>query len=362
MTDRRSTGPTRHRPGAHNDLTDVDGVRVGHHQRRGRGWCTGTTVVLPPPGTVGGVDVGGGAPGTREIEALNPINLVDRVDAVCLTGGSAFGLAAADGVVGWLADRQVGYPVGIEAHHVVPIVPTAVLFDLGVGGRFRNTPDATFGTRAAAAARRSKFRQGTVGAGTGAHAERLKGGIGSASTVLDSGITVAALVALNSSGNVFDVRSGGLLGVGRGLDGEFDHLRTPSRSELAAHRDHPPAIRPLNTTLTVIATDAALAKHECARMAVSGQDGLARAIDPVHQYVDGDVVFALATGALQVSDDPVEGSIRPGSARPLQLGLLFAAAADAVCRAIVHAAVAATSAGGMISYLDRFPSALASVR
>jgi L-aminopeptidase/D-esterase-like protein len=349
--------PPRPQPGHHNDITDVAGFRVGHYQRRGRGWLTGTTVVLPPTGTVGGVDVRGGAPGTRETDALDPINLVDGVDAVCLTGGSAYGLAAADGIVQWLADRDRGFAVGPEPHHVVPIVPAAVLFDLGVGGRFRYTPDATFGEKAVAAARPAKLRQGTVGAGTGAHAERLKGGIGSASVVLDSGITVAALVALNSSGNVFDIRTGALLGVDRGIAGEFDHLRTPSRKELATHHADPPSIRPLNTTLAVVATDAALAKHECTRIAVSGHDGLARAIDPVHQYVDGDVVFALASGARQVPDDPVEGAIRPGSRRPLQLSSLGAAAADVVCRAIVHATIAATSAGGMVSYLDRFPSA-----
>ena len=342
--------------GPHNDVTDVSGLRVGHYQRRGRGWLTGTTVVLPPPGTVGGVRIGGGAPGTRETDALDPINMVECVDAVCLTGGSAYGLAAADGVVRWLADRNRGFQVGSEPHHVVPIVPAAVLFDLGVGGRFRNTPDAAFGARAAAGARATRVVQGTVGAGTGAHAERLKGGIGSASVVLPSGITVAALVALNSSGNVFDVRSGALLGLSRGLAGEFDHVRTPSRSDLALHQANPPAIRPLNTTLAVIATDAALGKHECTRMAVSGHDGLARAIDPVHQYVDGDVVFTLATGDRQVPIDPVEGSIRPDSSRPLQLNAIFAAGADAVCRAVVHAALAATSAGGMTSYVDRFPS------
>ena len=343
--------------GPHNDLTDVSGFHVGQYQRRGRGWLTGTTVVLPPPGTVGGVRIGGGAPGTRETDVLDPINMVECVDAVCLTGGSAYGLAAADGVVRWLADRNRGFQVGPDPHHVVPIVPAAVLFDLGVGGRFRNTPDATFGERAAAGARTARIVQGTVGAGTGAHAERLKGGIGSASVVLPSGITVAALVALNSSGNVFDVRTGALLGLSRGLAGEFDHVRTPSRRDLAVHDAHPPAIRPLNTTLAVIATDAALGKHECARMAVSGQDGLARAIDPVHQYVDGDVVFTLATGDRQVPVGPVEGSIRPDSSRPLQLDAIFAAGADAVCRAVVHAAIAATSAGGMTSYLDRFPSA-----
>jgi L-aminopeptidase/D-esterase-like protein len=344
-------------PGPHNDLTDVAGVHVGHYQRRGRSWLTGTTVVLPPPGTVGGVDVGGGAPGTRETDLLEPSRLVDRVDAVCLTGGSAYGLAAADGVVRWLAERNRGFEVGPEPHHVVPIVPAAVLFDLGMGGRFHNTPDSTFGERAATAARTRKIAQGTVGAGTAAHAGPLKGGIGSASVVLPSGITVAALVAVNCSGNVFDVRNGELLAIGRGLGGEFDGVRRPSRKELLAHHADPPSIRPLNTTLAVIATDAALRKHECTRMAQSGQDGLARATDPTHQYVDGDVVFTLATGGREVPDEPVEGLIRPGSTRPLQLNLVFAAAADTVSRAIVHAALSATSAGGLTSYLDRFPSA-----
>jgi L-aminopeptidase/D-esterase-like protein len=352
------TGPV---PGPRNDVTDVAGVKVGHFQRTGRGWLTGTTVVLPPAGTVGAVDVRGGAPGTRDIETLNPANLVSDVHAVCLTGGSAYGLAAADGVMSWLAARNIGFPVGPEPHHVVPIVPAAVLFDLGVGGHFHNHPDRSFGEKAAAAARSATVRQGTVGAGTGAHAERLKGGIGSASVVLENGITVAAIVALNSSGNVFDVRTGELLGLSRGLGGEFDHIRAPRRAELVAHRDNPPELRPLNTTLAVVATDATMAKHECSRIAIAAQDGMARAIDPIHQYVDGDVAFALSTGQREVPiDDPgaTPGSaIRPGSSRPLALNAVIAAAADVVCRAIVHAAIAATSAGGMIAYLERFPSA-----
>jgi L-aminopeptidase/D-esterase-like protein len=349
------TGPSH--PGRHNDITDVAGMSVGHHHRLGRGWHTGTTVVVPPPGTVGGVDVRGGAPGTCETDTLNPINLVDRVDAVCLSGGSAYGLAAATGVVEWLEERRVGFPVGPEPHHVVPIVPAAVLFDVGVGGRFGNRPDASFGRRAAAAARRRKVRQGTVGAGAGSHAERLKGGIGSASVVLPNGITVAALVALNSSGNVFDRRSGELLGLRAGLGDEFAGVGPPSRREVRAHWADPPVIHPLNTTLAVVATDARLAKHECTRMAGSGHDGMARAIDPIHSYVDGDVVFALATGERAVPNEAVWGAIRPSATRPAQLNAVFAAAADVVCRAIVHAALAATSTPTLTCYLDRFPSA-----
>lgn len=345
------------KPGPRNDLTDVAGIRVGHHQRRGRGWLTGATVVLPPPGTSGGVDVRGGAPGTRETRTLDPINAIDRVDAVCLSGGSAYGLDTATGVMRWLAEHGVGFPVGNEPHHVVPIVPSAVVFDLGAGGRFGNVPDASFGYRAAAAARSRPVAQGTVGAGSGSHAGRLKGGIGAASVVLDSGISVAALVALNCSGSVFDPRTGALFGRDRGLPGEFDDVVTPSKADVARHHAAPIERMPLNTTLAVVATDARMQKHECTRMAGSAHDGMARTIDPIHTYVDGDVAFALATGGREVPDEPSDGIVRPGPTRPGQLNLLFAAAADVVARAIVHAALAATSAGGMTSYLDRFPSA-----
>jgi L-aminopeptidase/D-esterase-like protein len=288
---------------------------------------------------------------------LDPINVVDHVDAVCLSGGSAYGLESATGVMQWLAEQRVGYPEGTEAHHVVPIVPSAVVFDLGAGGRFEHRPDASFGYRAAAAARSTTVTQGTAGAGTGTHAGRLKGGIGSASVVLDSGLTVAALVALNCSGNVFDARTGDLLGRGRGLDGEFDRIGAPSAADVRRHHAHPIERAPLNTTLAVVATDARMQKHECTRMATCAHDGMARAIDPIHTYVDGDVAFALATAAQEVPDEPSDGVVRHGPTRPGQLNVLFAAAADVVTRAIVHAVLAATTAGGMASYLDRFPSA-----
>jgi putative pantetheine hydrolase len=348
-------------------------VRVGHYQRAGRGWLTGTTVILPPDGTVGGVDVRGGGPGTRETDALHPVNLVDRVDAVCLSGGSAYGLAAADGVMGWLAERDVGYQLGPDPHHVVPIVPAAVLFDLGAGGHFANRPDASFGARAAGAARAATVRQGTVGAGTGAHAQLLKGGIGSASVVLPNGVTVGALVALNSSGSVFDPATGRLWGLDRGVGDEFSHVGRPARADLARHRADPLSRPPLNTTLAVVATDAALTKAELTRMAALGHDGMARAIDPIHQYVDGDVVFTLATGVRPVpielppearwgrDTDPEPDEATATAFRPMALTPILAAAADTVTRAIVHAALAATSAGQMVSYRDRFPSAVHSV-
>jgi L-aminopeptidase/D-esterase-like protein len=156
--------------GPRNDLTDVRGVAVGQFQRIGQGWLTGTTVVIPPPGTIGGVDVRGGGPGTRETELLAPMNMVERVDAVCLSGGSSYGLAAATGVADWVGERGMGFRVGPEPHHVVPIVPAAVLFDLGAGGRFQNRPTADFGRRAAADAKTRRILQGVAGAGTGARA------------------------------------------------------------------------------------------------------------------------------------------------------------------------------------------------
>ncbi len=348
------------RPGVLNAITDVHGVAVGHHQRIGRGWLTGTTVVVPPDGTVGGVDVRGGGPGTRETDCLAPTTMVQQVDAVCLTGGSAYGLDAAGGVMSWLESRGRGFRVGPEAHHVVPIVPAAVLFDLGRGGRYGNRPDRTFGERAASAARTGRaLPQGTVGAGTGARAGGLKGGLGTASVVLPSGITVGALVAVNAAGSTLDPTTGLPWALDRCLPGELPGLRRPSRSELRAHLATPVGPLPLNTTLAVVATDAPLARHECARLAAAGHDGMARAIDPIHLWSDGDVCFALATGARELPPlDPAIPLARLGPARLVQLGEVVAAAADCVARAIVHAMLAATSTATMTAYRDRFPSAV----
>jgi L-aminopeptidase/D-esterase-like protein len=357
--------PTTEQPGRHNDLTDVAGIRVGHHHRRGRGWLTGTTVVLTPPGTVGAVDVRGGGPSTRETDALAPTALVDVVHAVVLSGGSSYGLAAATGVMEWLGERHIGFPVGARPEEVVPIVAGACLFDLGAGGRFESRPDATFGRAAAVAASTRPIRQGDVGAGTGAHAGALKGGIGSASVVLPAlagpdRITVAALVAVNPGGSVVDPATGEPWGTRHLLAGEIPGLRRPSPADLRAARAdgytdlrarRPP---PRNTVLAVVATDATLRKSECARLAAAGHDGMARAIRPVHTMTDGDVVFSLATGTQTL---PEASSAGFGADRPGQLSLLMGAAADTVTRAVVHAVVAARSAGAMTSYLDRYPSA-----
>ena len=216
------------RAGPRNDITDVAGIAVGHHQRRGRGWLTGTTVVVPPVGTVGGVDVRGGGPGTRETDLLSPVNMVSSVDAICLTGGSAYGLDAAGGVMAVLEQRGRGFQIGAEPGNVVPIVPAAVVFDLGAGGSFANRPDAD--VRRAGddcrvdAGRCARAPSAPARAPTPA---ALKGGIGSASIVLDGGITVAALVVLNSGGSPVDPATGELWGARHGLRGEFADAAPP---------------------------------------------------------------------------------------------------------------------------------------
>ncbi len=343
------------RPGRTNSLTDVEGLLVGHATRAEPGWLTGTTVVLAPEeGAVAGVDVRGGAPGTRETDLLDPRNLVDRVHAVVLTGGSAFGLAAADGVCQRLYAAGSGWPMG-EPGEVVPIVPAAVLYDLGRGGRFGNAPSARDGEEAYDDAHAGAVTQGCVGAGTGARAGGLKGGIGSASAVLDDGTTVAALVAVNAFGAVCDERTGELLALRCGLDGEFGHVGRPTEAEVVLARERAQTayegqpLRPgLATVIGVIATDAELSKAECQKVSGLGHDGLARAINPVHTLLDGDTLFTLATG-----DRPA----------PDLAGLyaVMAAAGDCVTRAVGHAVLAAESVSNgtvdLRSYRDAFPSA-----
>lgn len=342
--------------GPKNDLSDVQGIRVGHHQRIDEQWLSGTTVILPPSGTVGSVDVRGGGPSTRETDALSPTTLVSSVDAICLSGGSSYGLAAADGVMRLLEERRTGLRVGPDASHVVPIVPAACLFDIVGGGAFASRPDASFGRHALEAAD-TNFAQGTVGAGTGARAGGLKGGIGSASVVLENGVTVAAMVALNSGGNIVDPRTGELYGRRYGLSGEFDDLSLPNAQDVDLAREWLKGPRARNTVLMVVATDAALTKSECCRIAMAAHDGLARAVTPVHCMTDGDVVFSLATGAVELPQGAGHGVITTDSSRPEQLDVLMAAGANAVTRAVVHAALNATGVRNIPSYLDVYPSA-----
>ncbi|MFE0892194.1 P1 family peptidase [Streptomyces rochei] len=323
-------------------LTDVPGVLVGHATRTGDGWLTGTTVVLAPEaGAVAAVDVRGGGPGTKETDALDPRNLVQRVQALVLTGGSAYGLDAASGVMAWLEERGRGVRVGPDPAHVVPVVPAACVFDLGRGGDFRARPDAATGRAAVEAAHAStpgaEVAEGCVGAGTGAVVGTLKGGVGTASTVLDSGITVAALVVANAAGSVTDPETGVLYGelfAGGRVRYPAPRVHEAAGRRLAevAARNAPP---PLNTTLAVVATDADLSKAQAQKLAGTAHDGIARAVRPVHLLSDGDTVFALATG-----ERPLDAK------QPLALNEVLAAGADVVTRAIVRAVRAAGPVDG----------------
>jgi putative pantetheine hydrolase len=350
------------RTGLTNTLTDVDGIRVGHADRCGDGWLTGTTVVLAPKGgACAGVDVRGASPGTRETDLLHPANVVERIHALVFTGGSAFGLAAADGVMRRLFRDGVGFPVGGPGE-VVPIVPAAVLFDLGRGGNFTATPDASFGERAYDAALASGdgggVPLGVVGAGTGAKAGGLKGGVGSASVLLDDGTTVAALAVVNPAGSCVDPTTGELYAARFDVADEFAHLRAPRIEDLTAARANGevvlPAVTwggaPLATTLGVVATDATLTKAQCGKVSGMAHDGMARAIRPVHTMVDGDTVFTMATGAREAPD-------------LMAFQEMLDAAGDCFTRAIGRAVLAAetveTPAGRWRSYRDVFPSAFA---
>lgn len=324
-------------------ITDVPGVLVGHHERVGDGWATGTTVVLVPDGAVGAVDQRGGAPGTRETNLLEPENLVQRVNAVCLSGGSAYGLAAADGVMRWLAERNLGFPVGAQPHEVVPIVPAAVLFDLP-RSEWGNRPDASFGYEACAVAASGPVAQGTVGAGAGAAVGSLKGGIGTASEVVGE-YTVGALAAVNAAGEAVDLSTGRAYAADHGDFG----VTWPSRPASL-----PPRRTDLNTTIGVVAVDAALSKAEARRIAVAAQDGLARAVRPAHTMFDGDTVFALATGAREL---PESSGPFGAAARAAGLDTLCSAAARVFARAMVSGLLAATTAGGVPAYRDVWPEA-----
>jgi L-aminopeptidase/D-esterase-like protein len=341
-------------------ITDVAGILVGHHHRcdpdatvgsadlPGTGWACGTTVVVAPPGTVGAVDVRGGAPGSRETELLDPSNSVRHVDAVVLTGGSAFGLAAADGVMAWLEEQGRGVAM---TGGTVPIVPAAVIFDLPVGA-WNARPTAEFGYAAVGAAG-PEFAVGSVGAGVGARAGVLKGGVGTASTVLDSGVTVGAIVVVNSAGEVFDPDTG--LPWMTELAAEFG-LSPPPPGEGAAYAARHRELSPLNTTIAVIATDAALSPAACRRVAVAAHDGLARAIRPVHTPLDGDTVFVLATGALEVEPSPdTPVAMLPETALTTAVGI---AAADCLARAVLAGVLAAEPAAAIPTYRELLPGAL----
>jgi L-aminopeptidase/D-esterase-like protein len=323
-----------------NAITDIPGLSVGHEQNEEA--LTGCTVVLCEAGTVGGVDQRGGAPGTRETDALHPMHLVHHVHAVVLAGGSAFGLDAATGVVRYLEEKHVGFDVGVAR---VPIVPSAILFDLGIG-RADVRPDAAMGYRACLNASDLAPEQGNVGAGCGATVgkilgmgQAMKSGIGTTSMEIGSGVIVAALAAVNAFGDVIDPTTGliiagtrslqkGPLQIGKG-DYFADTLQVMKtligRTALGfSAREH--------TVIGVVATNARLDKEETNKVAQMAQDGLARTIRPAHTMMDGDTIFALATGERQAD-----------------VNIVGAFAAEVFSQAILQAVRSAQPAAGLPS-------------
>ena len=318
-------------------ITAVSGISVGHHTLTER--PTGCTVILVDgEGAVGGVAQRGGAPGTRETDLLDPQNMVDKVNAIVLSGGSAYGLDAAQGVMRYLEERKIGWKVG--AAGVVPIVPAAVLFDLGFGGDAKIRPTADCGYKAAAAATAGAVQEGSVGAGAGATVGKLggmgrsmKSGVGTASITLPNGLVVAALVAVNAVGDIIDPATGKVVAGVRTPDDTFADARAILRSGANAARPRAGE----NTTIGLVATNAKLTKPQAARMALMADDGYARAISPAHTNGDGDTVFSLATGRWDGTAD---------------ISVIGALAAEAMADAIVRAATQATGVAGIPAVRD----------
>ena len=321
--------------GSNRGLTAIDGIKVGHHTLSER--PTGCTVVLTEAGAVATVDVRGAAPGTRETALLDPTNTVQRVHAIVLSGGSAFGLAAADGVMRYLAERQIGYETPAAN---VPIVPAAILYDLGIGNDPSVRPTDDCGYRAAQAASSDPVDEGSVGAGAGATVGKLggagramKGGIGTAVIELSDGVRVAALMAVNAVGDIVNPDTGAIIagvrtGDGRALADARAILRSGSAVDSREGE---------NTTIGVVATNATLDKAQLAVVARMAHDGLARAVRPAHTPSDGDAIFAIATG---------------GVTTDVSLLRVGALAGDATAEAIVRAVQAATSLPGYPSARD----------
>ena len=321
-----------------NSITDVSGIEAGHAQNDEA--LTGCTVILCRKGAVGGVDVRGGAPGTRETDLLDPINLVQKVHAVMLAGGSAFGLDAAGGAMRYLEEKKIGFNTGAAK---VPIVPSAILYDLNIG-RADIRPDAEMGYQACLAASKNKVKEGNVGAGTGASVGKLFGakqamkcGLGSASVKIGAGVVVGALVAVNAFGDVVNPNTGEIIAGLRsanagpiriGTKGYFANTLEMMRGGLG--RAIMGFASRANTVLGIVAVNASLTKAEATKVAQMAQDGIARTIRPSHAMMDGDTVFALATGGKKADTSTIG-----------------AFAAEALAQAIVRAAQTAQSAGGL---------------
>ena len=310
-------------------LTAVVGIKVGHHTLKER--PTGCTVILTEGGAVAGVDVRGASPGTRETELLDPVNAVDRIHAISLAGGSAFGLDAASGVVRYLEERGIGYDVRVAK---VPIVPSAILIDLRVGNRPDVRPNADCGYAAAKAATSGPIAEGTVGAGAGATVGKIagfdrgmKGGLGTAAISLPDGLVVAALVAVNAAGDVVDPATGRVVAGVRTEDGRS---LADARKLLRAGLAWQPRAGE-NTTLGVVATNATLTKAQAKRFAMMAHDGFARAIYPAHTLADGDTIFGIATGARSADAN---------------LSVIGALGAEVMSTAILRAIAQATSVPG----------------
>lgn len=315
-----------------NTLTAIPGIRVGHVTHLEG--ATGCTVILCPPDTVGGVDQRGGAPGTRETDLLHPLHLVQHVNAIMLAGGSAYGLAAADGVMRWHEEHGIGYRAG---DFVVPIVPAAIVFDLPIG-QAGIRPDVAMGYAACSAASDSPVEQGSVGAGTGCriggiagNATATKGGLGSAAKHFANGLIVAALAVVNAAGDIIDERGQIIAGV----------RTAPESREFAGmlnflERMITPPAQAGNTVIGVVATNARLTKEQVNKMAQMAHDGLARAVNPAHLLVDGDTIFGLSTGNVEAD-----------------VNLVGAFAAEMFAQAVRNGVRAATSLGGVRSIREQ---------
>ena len=319
-----------------NGITDVPGITVGHWTDRKA--ITGCTAILCPRGSLGGVSVRGASPGTRETDVLNPINRVEEVHAIMLSGGSAYGLGVADGAMRYLEENGIGVKVGDS---VVPIVPSAILFDLGIGDS-KVRPNAENGYHACKYASGDPVEQGSIGAGTGATVAKtqgtqkaVKGGLGSASIDLGDGLLVGAIVAVNAIGSVYDPENGLLL-AGPRIDGTMSN----SMDDLISGNSFKLPDINANTTIGVVATNARLTKAQAKRLASSAQDGLALAIRPSHLIGDGDTMFSISTGE--------QGNIDAFS----DMNRIIAGAIQAVANSIKNAIQFAETMGGVPAVRD----------
>jgi L-aminopeptidase/D-esterase-like protein len=336
IAEKESIGMTTSAPNPKSSITDVAGIKVGQFTDARR--PTGCTVILCEEGATGGVDVRGSAPGTRETDLLNPMNLVQQVHAIVLSGGSAFGLETATGVVRYLEERGIGYDVGVAK---VPIVPAAILFDLGVGDA-KIRPDAEAGYKACKAANTNPPAEGNAGAGAGATVGKLfggkramKGGIGTASIKVGD-LTVGVIVAVNAVGDIVDPATGKLIAGTRTLDGK---KLQGAMAGILRGEALPPILGGTNTTIGVVATDAKLDKAQAQKVAQMAHDGLARTINPAHTMFDGDTIFAIATG-------------KSHPTQPANVTLIGALAAEAMAQAVIRAIRAARGIAGLPAAAD----------